>query len=239
MSTDKVIEVVRLKDGRLAAERAVQHIRELLATGQLCSNDRVNEVEIAASLGISRGPVREAIQRLSSSGLLVAEPNMGSRVVNLNAEAAQALYEVRESLEALSAGLAAQRMTQSERRGLIEMLDAHEAAMIEHDSNAYPAGSSDWDFHLTVLKGSRNEVAWRICGKDLRDLLTLLRARHGKSKGRGKRALQEHRWVAEAILHGQADLASTLMAQHIRASRDNLLMLMRTTEPTAGNMRNG
>lgn len=236
MSTDKVGEVIRLKNGRLAAERAVEHIRALLATGRLCSNDRVNEVEIAASLGISRGPVREAIQRLSSSGLLVAEPNMGSRVVSLDEEAAQALYEVRESLEAMSAGLAAQRMTDGERRGLIDMLDAHEAAMVEQGSNAYPAGSSDWDFHLTILKGSRNEVAWRICGNDLRDLLALLRARHGKSKGRGKRALQEHRWIAEAILHGQADLASTLMAQHIRASRDNLLALMRTTEPAAGNM---
>ncbi len=239
MSTDKAVEVIRLKDGRLAAERAVEHIRALLATGQLCSNDRVNEVEIASSLGISRGPVREAIQRLASSGLLVAEPNMGSRVVALDEEAARALYEVRELLEALSAGLAAQRMTQAERHALIEMLDAHEAAMVEQGSNAYPAGSSDWDFHLTVLKGSRNEVAWRICGNDLRDLLTLLRARHGKSKGRGKRALQEHRWIAEAILQGQADLASTLMAQHIRASRDNLLALMRATDDAAATMRVG
>jgi DNA-binding GntR family transcriptional regulator len=230
MSTVKVLDVVRLRDGRLAADRALEHIRELLATGRLCSGDRVNEVEIAASLGISRGPVREAIRRLSSSGLLIAEPNMGSRVVALDEQAARALYEVREALESLSAGLAARHMTASEKRALTDMLDAHEATMAEQGSSAYPAGSSDWDFHLTVLKGGRNEVAWRICGNDLRDLLTLLRARHGKSKGRGRRALQEHRWIAEAIAHGEADLASTLMAQHVRASRDNLLALMRNPD---------
>lgn len=223
-------EIVRLRDGRLAADRALEYIRELLMSGRLCAGDRVNEVELAAGLGISRGPVREAIRRLQSSGLLIAEPNMGSRVVSLDEEAASALYEVREALESLSAGLAATRMTDAERRALVEMLDAHESVMVEQGVNVYPAGSADWDFHLTVLKGGRNEVAWRICGNDLRDQLSLLRARHGESKGRGMRALQEHRWIAEAIAGKEADLASTLMAKHIRASRDNLLALMRSTQ---------
>jgi DNA-binding GntR family transcriptional regulator len=172
--------------------------------------------------------VREAIMRLSSSGLLVAARNIGSRVVSLDETAARALYEVREALESLSARLAAERMTEAERRHLHQMLEAHTAAMAGKESDAYPAGSSDWDFHLAILEGSRNDVAWRICGNDLRDLFALLRAQHGKAAGRGRRALQEHLWISEAIINGEADLAGTLMAQHIRASRDNLIGLMRT-----------
>ena len=208
----------------------LEHIRQLLATRRLTPGARVNEAEIAASLGISRGPVREAIMRLSSSGILIASPNVGSRVVALDECSARALYEVREALESLSARLAAERMTDAERRGLSDLLEAHVSAMQGNEMDAYPAGSSDWDFHLAILKGSRNDVAWRICGSDLRDLLSLLRAQHGRSAGRGKRALQEHLWIRDAIVTGEADLAGTLMAQHIRASRDSLLMLMQSEQ---------
>ncbi|MGV8989226.1 MAG: GntR family transcriptional regulator [Cypionkella sp.] len=227
MSTIEQAGAARAKDVKLTADRVLEYIRGLLASGQLSSGDRLNEAEIAMSLGISRGPVREAIMRLSSSGLLVTVANVGSRIVSLNETAALALYEVREALESLSARLAAERMTAGERRQLSEMLASHVEAMDSNEMDAYPSGSSDWDFHLAILKGARNEVAWRVCGNDLRDLLTLLRAQHGKSKGRGRRALEEHLWISQAIARGEADLAGLLMAQHIRASRDTLLGLMR------------
>lgn len=209
----------------LLADKAAEHIRALIASGDLGPGDRVNEVEIAQKLNISRGPVREAIRRLASSGLVVSERNRGSRVVMLDAVGARHLYEVREALESLSARLAATRMTAEEKENLLKMLDEHEKAMDSVGSDSYPAGSSDWDFHLAILAGGGNEVAWRICGSDLRDMLSLLRARHGRARGRGRRALQEHRWIAEAIISGNADLAGLLMAQHIRNSYQNLLSL--------------
>lgn len=223
-------EAIRTRDGGLLADHAITHIRMLIASGRLAPGARVNEFEIAQQLGISRGPVREAIRRLSSSGLLVPEPNVGSRVVALDDRYASALYEVREALESLAARLAAERMSEAEKRALAEMLDEHEQAMRASDLDAYPAGSADWDFHLAVLSGARNEVAWRVCGNDLRDLLSLLRARHGSSAGRGRRALQEHRWIADAIVAGHGDLAALLMAEHIRTSRDNVMSMMRRPE---------
>ena len=234
VSTMQDETAARSKDGRPTADRVLDHVRQMLATGRLTSGDRLNEAEIALALGISRGPVREAIMRLSSSGLVVAAPNVGSRVVSLDEPAALALYEVREALEALSARLAAERMNDVERRQLSEMLRSHAAAMKGKEWDAYPAGSSDWDFHLAILRGSRNGVAWRICGNDLRDLLSLLRAQHGKAAGRGQRALQEHLWISEAITRKEADLAGLLMAQHIRASRDNLIELMRSRPQDGG-----
>lgn len=209
----------------LLADKAAEHIRILIGAGKLGPGDRVNEMEIAQRLNISRGPVREAIRRLASSGLVVSTRNRGSRVVTLDKVGARNLYEVREALESLSARLAATRMTQDQKQNLLRMLDEHEKTMDEEETDSYPAGSSDWDFHLAVLAGGGNDLAWRICGSDLRDMLTLLRARHGRSRGRGRRALQEHRWIAEAIMSGDADLAGLLMAQHIRNSYQNLLSL--------------
>lgn len=220
------------REGGLLADRALAHIRELIATGRLAPGDRVNEVEVAAQIGVSRGPVREAIRKLTVSGLVTSEPNQGARVVHIDVPMIRTLYEVRESLESMSAGLAAQRMTDRERAALFEMLAEHEARMRDKGSNGYPAGPADWDFHLAVLRGSRNEIAWRICGRDLRDLFALLRARHSAQPGRGDRALLEHRWVAEAIRAGNADFASLLMAQHIRASRDSLFAMLAPARST-------
>lgn len=226
--------VGRARDGGLVADRALALIRKAIAEGQIGPGGRINEVEIAQRLGSSRGPVREAIRRLCASGLVVYEPNIGGRVVSPDIAAVGQIYAVREALEALAARLAAGQMSDVERRLLAQTLDRHEAQMTEANSNAYPRGSADWDFHHLVLKGARNEVVWRICGEEMHDIFSLLRGQHGSSAGRGRRALQEHRWVADAIVAGHADLASTLMAQHIRASRDNLLAAMRVRAARTG-----
>lgn len=238
-SVDIKLDARLSRDGGLLADRALDHIRELIATAVLGPGDRINEVEIASQLGISRGPVREAIRRLCSTGLAVSAPQLGSRVVQMDEAAIGALYEVREALESMSARLAAERMTRAERAGLATMLDEHEATMRERGSSSYPAGGSDWDFHLAILRGSRNEVAWRICGSDLRDLLSLLRGRHVRREGRGERALLEHRWVADAVIAGNGDLASMLMAQHIRASRENLTMMRNVASQDANREESG
>jgi DNA-binding GntR family transcriptional regulator len=213
-------------DGGLLADRAAEYIREMISSGRLGPGDKLNEVEIAMQLEISRGPVREAVRRFASSGLVVSEPNLGSRVVKIDETSIRSLYEVRESLESLAASLAATRMSAADKARLLEMLEEHADAMGGDSTDAYPAGSSDWDFHLAVLAGSGNTVAWRICGNELRDMFALLRARHGRVPGRGKAALEEHRRIAEAIVAGDADFAGVLMAQHIRHSYRNLLKLL-------------
>jgi DNA-binding GntR family transcriptional regulator len=222
------IESISPKDGVLLADKVLAFVRSEIYEGRIASGDRINELEISQKLGISRGPVREAIRRLSSSGLVTYEANVGARVVSPDEDGVAQLYEVREALESTAARLAAIHMTPAERTTLMQTLDAHEAQMTEASSTSYPRGNADWDFHLLILKGARNDVIWRICGDELRDMFSLLRSRHGSSPGRGRRALQEHRWIAEAVVAGDADLAATLMAQHIRASRNNLLAAMRT-----------
>lgn len=221
------LESISSKNGMLLADKVLSFVRSEIYEGRISAGDRINELEISQKLGISRGPVREAIRLLSSSGLVTYEANVGARVVSPDEDGVAQLYDVREALESTAARLAAMHMTQAERDALIRTLDAHDAQMTEASSTSYPRGNADWDFHLLILKGSRNDVIWRICGDELRDMFSLLRSRHGSSPGRGRRALQEHRWIAEAVVAGDADLAAALMAQHIRASRNNLLAAMR------------
>lgn len=229
--------IKKTSDGSLLAETVLTHIRKMIATGELKQGERVKELEISQFLGMSRGPVREAVRRLSASGLLVPSTNLGSRVIVLTEATVRQAYQVREVLESLGARLAALNMTQKERGALLRVLDEHEYVMRETSPNTYPAGDADWDFHIRIFRGARNEFVWRICGEELRDMMTLIRAQHRSTTQRGRRALLEHRWIAEAIQEGQDDLAAALMAQHIRASRDSLLAGIKTNDPE-GETRN-
>lgn len=207
----------------LLPDRAYAYLREAIISGKLRPGARLSEVDLASQLGVSRGPVREAIRRLAAGRLLTQAPNQSARVIELDEQSVMNVYELREAIESMAAGAAAVRMTDAEREQLDRVLTAHSENFVGSQSDSYPSGINDWDFHHLVLSGSRNELALRICAGDLRDLLALLRAGHRNIKGRGSRALQEHRWIADAIIAGHADLAQTLMAQHIRNSREGFL----------------
>ena len=215
---------VRMDGQFLLSDQVVKLIREMISSGALGPGFRVNEVDIASKLGISRGPVREAVRKLVSTGLLVREKNAGSKVFSPDKRFINELFDVREALESLSANLAAQLMTDQEKASLGKALDLHEELMGNSDTPNYQHGGADWDFHLLIMNGARNQLIWRICGIELGDVFALLRAQHSSGgASRGRQALLEHRWIFDAITSGNGDLAAALMAQHIRASRDNLL----------------
>ena len=89
------------------SERAYQQLRGAIQAGQLLPGTRLREVELAESLGLSRTPVREALSRLESEGMVVNEPNRGMMVTRLDASMVSELYVMREVLEATAAALAA------------------------------------------------------------------------------------------------------------------------------------
>ena len=97
--------------------------RQLLA-GELRPGERVNEVVMAARLGISRGPLREAIRNLEQEGLLIAAPHRGTFVRQLTEEEAAELQEVRLALETAAACRLAQRWSPRAKAMLEERLDA-------------------------------------------------------------------------------------------------------------------
>jgi DNA-binding GntR family transcriptional regulator len=221
---DNEVRDAQIEEQFLLSDQVVKLIREMISSGALGPGFRVNEVDIANRLGISRGPVREAVRKLVSTGLLVQEKNAGSKVFSPDKKFIHELFDVREALESLSARLAAHLMDDLEKASLVRALDFHEELMGKSEVPNYQHGGADWDFHLLIMKGARNQLIWRICGIELGDVFALLRAQHSSGgASRGRQALLEHRWVADAISSGNGDLAATLMAQHIRASRDNLL----------------
>jgi DNA-binding GntR family transcriptional regulator len=124
-----------------AADRAYSALRAGILTGRHGFGERLGEIEIAAELGLSRTPVREALRRLGSEGLVEVLPNRGARVRTWTAQDLEESYELRAVLEGLAARRAAARV---EPAVLAEMDDLAERMVAVDPSLGHrPAGDFD------------------------------------------------------------------------------------------------
>src|SRR5690348_16382159 len=105
------MDVVALEKMPTLSDQALERITELIIRGDLEPGSRVQEAVLARQLGISRGPLREAISRLEGRGLLIRVPHIGVKVANPSLEEILDLYMMREVLEGLACRLAAERLS--------------------------------------------------------------------------------------------------------------------------------
>src|SRR5205807_2308676 len=103
----------------------VERIEAAIVGGDLQPGSKLSEQGLAASLGVSRGPLREAIRRLEGRKLLERTPNIGVRVAALSLKDLNEILQIREALEGMACALAAQNMTDEEIAGLQGLLAKH------------------------------------------------------------------------------------------------------------------
>ncbi|MDX1587440.1 MAG: GntR family transcriptional regulator [Oleiphilaceae bacterium] len=204
------------------ADEAFQYLQGAIIQGDLAPGEKIGEVELCERFNLTRGPLREALGRLESRGLLVRKPHAGVKVVSISGDELLELYQIREVMEGLAARQAAERMSESEVADLHRLLDGHERMVAEADGQAYYQAEGDYDFHYCIVTGSRNNKLVQMLLGDLYYLLRLYRCRFSTATGRPRKALKEHRHIADAIAQGDGELAQFLMQRHIRTARDNI-----------------
>ncbi|TBW51562.1 GntR family transcriptional regulator [Marinobacter halodurans] len=204
------------------ADEAFECLQTAIVKGELAPGEKIGEVELCERFNLTRGPLREALGRLESRGLLVRRPHAGFKVVSINGEELLELYRIREAMEGLAACQAAERMTDAEIADLQRLLDRHEEMVDEAQGQAYYQHEGDYDFHYCIAMGSRNRKLSQMLLGDLYYMVRLYRYRLSTSAGRPHRALREHRSIADAIANRDGELAQFLMQRHINAARLNI-----------------
>lgn len=212
------------------ADRALHAIQQQIVAGELAPGSKLNEGELAAAHGISRGPLREAIRRLEARRLVEVVPNSGARVVCLTHQQLLAVYETREALEGMACRLAAQHIDAAEVVALHRLLDEHERQLPDDGTARYLQDEGDFDFHYRIARASRNEILASMLCDDLYHLVRMYRRRTPGDDGRARRAFDEHRRIVDALGAGDAELAELLMRRHVSAARH---LLRARTEPNA------
>jgi len=215
----------------------VERIEAAIISGDLQPGSKVREQTLATSLGVSRGPLREAIRRLEGRKLLQRTPNIGVSVAALSPADLYEVLQLREVLEGLACRLAAEQMTDEELESLSELLEQHEQQRSVQEGTGYYQESKDFDFHFRIVKGSRNARLVQILCDDLYYLLRVYRYKSSTKPGRAKLALKEHKDVVAALMRRDPDDAERKMRLHIANARryveEQLKESSRDAEPAA------
>lgn len=227
---DNVVETAELHPlstltSETLSSRARRAILQALVNGHYEPGQRLNEVEIAAALGISRGPVRESIQGLASEGFLEVVPHRGAIVKQFSQAEIAALYELRRVLEGAGARFAAERATPGEIAMMKEVLDSALAAADSEDPAPY---TPELDFHVRVMRAAHSEFV-RAAAVDVNAKLLLARARSGQIRQRAHQAHEEHLEIVHAIEQGDAALAERLMHDHLLTSQQHAATVLGVT----------
>jgi DNA-binding GntR family transcriptional regulator len=190
---------------RLALENAI-------VDGAYNPGDRIDPDQIAAEYGCSRTPVREALQALEASGLLVVQPKRGTFVAKLGVSDLMHRFEVMAQMEALCASLACRRATDRDRLAITTSLIACETAACIGDSDGYYCENTR--FHQAIYQAAHNPFL-RSETMRLQAMLQPYRRRQLRAQGRIQSSLAEHREIADAITTGNADAAALAMTDHV------------------------
>ena len=179
--------------------------------------DRLVESELAERFGVSRTPIREALQRLETQSLL-ARDGRSLIVASLDHNQMAELYVVRSELEGLAARLAARHATDEEIRVLKRMIDEDRALV--GDPSALSRANRR--FHKQVHLASHNRYLVQQLDLVYRSM-ALMATTSLAAEGRGEVALDEHQRIVDAIAAGDGDSAYDALKEHISVAFETRL----------------
>ena len=218
----------QLERPKSLTELAEDSIRQLIVSGAFALGEQLSEASLAAQLGISKTPVREALLRLRADGLIDIQPQRGTFVFSLTPAQVDDICRFRELIEvaALGAGM------QARRPQLVRELEANVQRMAEAqtaaDWRAIPL--LDQAFHEVIVEQGGNAYlaqAYELVASKIR----ALRSRLPEENDRVGHCQENHAAIVRLIRKGDVARAQQALALHIRDTRDSYLQASR--QPTA------
>ncbi|MEZ0050267.1 DNA-binding GntR family transcriptional regulator [Mycobacterium sp. MAA66] len=216
-----------------ASEQALMELRQLILTGDLAPGARLGEVELAAQLGVSRTPVREALRTLSSQGLVELLPNKGARVVHWSAADLDEIYVLRAMLESHAARRATSRIERNqiaELTGLCEQMEA--CASRGRTADLVRLSEFNSRFHSVITEAADSPRLETMLANVVQVPLAV-RTFVRYNPEALSRSMSHHRELVAALDAGAPDWAASIMQSHINAARTALLTVEALAEDAA------
>jgi len=181
---------------RSLADQLVDVVRDRILAGEVPADRPIKQDKLAAELGVSKIPLREALARLEEDGLIVSQPNRGFFLRPLTTAEAEEVYALRLKLEPDAMQVAATRATEQERQAAIEALNRVDGVV---DAGDDEVGAYNRAFHMALVRPSRQNITIAIINR-LQVMSERYVRKHLEPIGRDVRASEEHRQMLEAWL---------------------------------------
>ena len=203
---------------RTLSDQLVDLVRNRILSGAVSTDQAIRQDALAAELGVSKIPLREALARLEEEGLIRSQANRGFFVAPLSTSEAKEVYELRIKLEPEATALAAEMASEGDHAHAVETLNTLYSVTDERGDGV---GAFNRAFHRALF---------RPCGKpitvNILERLQVLSERyvrmHLEPLGRDERANEEHRELLQAWLARDADRVAALVHAHITKTIDDL-----------------
>jgi len=212
------------------SSEAFDKVVEAICSGEFDPGQRLSEAGLARNLGISRGPLREALGRLEGR-LVKRTPRIGVHVISFTKDDLESLFLTREALEGMSARLAAERMSAEQLSHLRVLLDAHAHQPELAAGEAYVQRSRNEDFHFAIIRGAQCERLERLLMDEIYYQLRIHRRKSSTQAGRAHAALGEHLQIVQALESRDPDRAEAAMRTHLRNARFSSLAAIGKDQP--------
>ena len=201
-------------------DRVYEAIRSQILSGTLSPGSHLGEEQLALLTNSSRTPVREALRRLVSEGLVITGQNRRSYVAEFDPKEADAVFEIRARLEAYSASMAAKRITEAQIDRLCALSDQIEALgpIVSRDSLSKFLRLNE-AFHQTILAAAGSRQLSLAVGAAILIPLPLLKHYIWDAQVDIVRSNLQHRELIEALRQRNSRWAGECMASHINSTR--------------------
>ncbi len=202
----------KFDDDRLINEKVYHALREAIITGKLKPRERLNTSKVATALGVSRTPVKIALDMLSLEGLVEVVPRSGAFVSDIYSDDLQEIYLMRSVLEGLAARIAVENITAADLAKLDGIIDEYEKVIAANDRKQLIRLNAE--FHLSVaLACKKRRLISEI--KRLYDYCLRYRVLSLSETTKVEESYKGHREILEALKSRDADRVEDTVRQHL------------------------
>jgi DNA-binding GntR family transcriptional regulator len=206
------------------ADTAYTKLRGQILSGDLVHGERLAEEELAETLGISRTPVREALRRLASEGLVEVTPNRGASVAQWDTADLQEIFDLRSILESHATERAAVMADTGVTAALSKICDAMDGVFARMDGEKSLPALADLNrrFHTTIIEAAKSPRLASMV-ESLTHVPVVMQTFSKYSPTALERSLRHHREIVDAVKAHDSVWAGSVMRAHILAARDEVL----------------
>ncbi len=202
-------------------------LREAILRGDLVPGERLMELQLAAKLGVSRTPIREAIRMLEQEGLAITIPRKGAIVAGMTEKDMQDVLEIREALEELSVQVACDKITEEEIAKLRENMENFEDSLKSGDLKRM--AEADVEFHDVIYQATDNPKLINMLN-NLREQMYRYRVEYLKNPSNHEQLLREHEAIYRGIMEKDKDAVTEMIRKHISNQVDVVKNIIREQE---------
>ncbi len=204
-----------------------QTLREAILKGDLRPGERLMELQLAAKLGVSRTPIREAIRMLEQEGLAVTIPRKGAEVARMTEKNMEDVLQIREALDDLAVQVACDKMTEEQLKNLTLAAKNFENAI--QTGNLSKIVAYDVEFHDIIYESTDNPKLVTLLN-NLREQIYRYRVEYLKEKENYPMLIKEHKTILEALREKDKERVADAMRNHIRNQAEAVKNIIREQE---------